>query len=1089
MLENRRPIRLFAIVGATLLAWEPVASAATAAGAGRPELVRIEVFPESLRLTGPRDRRQLIITGYDSAGNARDLTHQAHIESSAAEQLRVDGPIVSMRTSAASDPIGLLPGEPPAPPLILDRAPPRTPHSSGEYSLAEDFAATIETGNTWSYELVGGRPLAFFADRLSGGGDDYPLGQPGWQASERETLPILARAVAPEQSGTRHDLAWKRVFGHAPLVIRWTAPHSGSVAVTGGVWMARDLDRRVTVSLETSRFGSREPLFRSVAIPERDGDNDGRAEGPNSARPLSFAEAAHFTGQDPKRLTRISLAEGDQLVFTAEGGDFLGIDWEIRYTTPVPPPASDNVAPHPQVTNAEANREHGLLTVTFGELAASVPVEWPKDETTERISFRNDVLPTLTRLGCNAGACHASPSGKGGFHLSLRGHDALTDWETLFYGENGRRLNLASPEASLLLRKPSMDVPHGGGHRVQRDSQAYRTLRDWIAQGSRADSAHTPACVKLEVYPKERALPQDARSQQLVALAHFSDGSVRDVTPLAVFTSSDEETATVDAGGRVKGLRRGQSAILVQYEAQNATAYQSWIEEVDDFAWSGPPEKNFIDQLNFAQLRRFQIQPSELCSDYAFIRRLYLDSLGRLPQIEETERFLNDPSSDKRERLVDAALMRPEFADYWALRWADVLRVRNQALTPSGVRAMHDWLVSSARNNERFDDFARKLLTAAGGTFQNPAANYYRALETPDDCAETTAELFLGVKIKCAKCHNHPYDHWTQEDYHGLAAFFSRVQRQKVEPPKQEGGDGKPAGDAEMVVQASANGEAMHPRTGKPVQPWLPGVGTLAMIEGDRRAKFADWLVQPDNPYFARVAVNRIWFQLFGRGLVHPIDDFRESNPAVNRPLLDALAADFAEHGFDHRHLLRTILNSSTYQLSAHTNGWNETDDTFLSRTRPRRLSAEQLLDAIGHVTEMPEQLGSLPKGTLATSMPSPDVNHPFLQSFGQPERKSACACERSQEPDFTQALQMVNGDVVQQKLRSADNRFHRMLREGRSTDDVLQSLYLAALCRPATDDELSIARAHLATASDPGRGIEDLCWALLNTKEFLFRF
>jgi len=1055
-------------------------------------IVRIEVFPDKLHLAGLNDRRKLIVTGFDATGREHDLTHAARIEGDLPAELSIEGTTVGVKSVAGSDSSAGLPVAPPSPPAILERVAPPVARTTGEYSLAMDISTAFATRGSWSFELLDGRRLGYFVERLSGGESDYPRGQSGWQASDHEASPLLARAVSPVQSGTSHDLAESRVFGHAPLVIRWTAPHAGSVAVAGGVWMARDLDRRVSVSLEISRYGSREPLFRGFTIPERDGDNDGREEGPNSSRPLSFAEAAHFNGLDPKRLTRISLAEGDQIVLTFEGGDFFGVDWDIRYTTriPTPTPASDGIAKDADPLESAPEIGHGALTVTVGELLKDVSVTWLKGAHAEPISFRHDVLPTMTRLGCNAGACHASPNGKGGFHLSLRGHDASADWETIFYGESGRRLNLATAADSLLLRKPLMDVAHGGGQRLHVDSLDYRTLRDWIAQGSQADVPGSPDCIKLEVYPKERILPEDAPGQQLVAIAHFSDGSVRDVTPRAMFTSSNEESAAVDEGGQVTGLRRGQAAILVQYAAQNATAYLAWTKFVEDeFHWSGPPEQNFIDRLNFEQLRQFRILPAELCTDAVFIRRLYLDLLGRLPRVEETEAFLNDASTDKRPRLIDAALMRPEFANYWALKWADVLRVRNQALTPRGVQAMYEWLVATARDNERFDVFVKTLLTASGGTFQNPAANYYRALETPDDCAETTAELFLGIKIKCAKCHNHPYDRWTQENYHGLAAFFSRVQRRIVEPPKHDGDNEKPAGDAEMMIEVAASGEALHPRTGRPVQAWLPGVGAIDAIEGDPRERFAQWLVHSNNPFFAKVAVNRIWYHLFGRGLVEPIDDFRESNPAVNRPLLDALAADFATHGFDQRHVLRTILNSSTYQLSSSANRWNELDETFLSRSHPRRLSAEQLLDAICDVTEVPERLGGLPEGTLATTMPSPDANHPFLQSFGQPERKSACACERNQEPNFAQALQMVNGTVVQEKLRAVDNRFHRMLREGRSTDEAVQSLYLAALSRCATEEELAIARAHLAAAGDPARGIEDICWVLLNTKEFLFRY
>jgi hypothetical protein len=417
------------------------------------------------------------------------------------------------------------------------------------------------------------------------------------------------------------------------------------------------------------------------------------------------------------------------------------------------------------------------VIVAVGGQQSSIPVEVARQESAEPVSFNYGTLAVLSKQGCNSGACHGSPSGKGGFRLSLRAYDSALDIETLVREAYNRRTNLYEPEKSLLLRKPLMEVAHGGGRRLKNTDSGYEVLRDWIAQGCQVDPADAPTCVKLEVYPRERILKRPAHTQQLMALAHFSDGSVRDVTPLAVFSSSDEAVATVDSNGMVVSADRGEAAILVRFLDKLETASMMFLKEIPGFRWTAPPENNFVDQHVFRKLQQLQITPSESCSDEEFVRRVYLDVIGLLPQPSETTAFLSDADPQKREKLVDGLMTRPECSEFWALKWGDLLRIRNAKVTNGGVHKFHRWLVAAFRDNMPYDQFARQLLTAEGSTFVNPAANYYRTATETNDCTETTSQLFLGIRIQCAKCHNHPFERWSQDNYYGIGAFFNRVQR------------------------------------------------------------------------------------------------------------------------------------------------------------------------------------------------------------------------------------------------------------------------------------------------------------------------
>jgi len=717
------------------------------------------------------------------------------------------------------------------------------------------------------------------------------------------------------------------------------------------------------------------------------------------------------------------------------------------------------------------------IAVSVGGQQAAIPVEALNFNKPEQVSFLYQTQAALTKQGCNQGACHGSPSGKGGFRLSLRAYDPVLDTETLVREAYNRRVDVMDPAASLLLRKPLMEVAHGGGRRIKKDDYSYGVLHDWIAQGCRLDDDTTAKCTKIEVYPKGRELHRPAHVQQLLVLGHFSDGSIRDITKLADYLSSDEAVATVDQDGFVLSRERGETTVLVRYLDMMDTTALTFLTEVPGFRWSNPPEANFVDKIINEKLHRLQILPSEVCGDEEFVRRVYLDVIGRLPSIEESTSFLADKATDRRARLIDDLLQRPDYAQFWSLKWADLLRVRKTKVSEPGVHKFHAWIQQAVRDNLPYDEFARRLITASGSTLANPAANFYRTAGDVNDCTETASQLFLGVRMQCAKCHNHPFERWTQDNYYGVAAFFTRVQRKKT------------ADADDLVVWTARSGEITQPRTGKTMKPWAPLKGELDLPgEDDRRDAFAAWLTGPDNPFFAKVEVNRLWGHLMGRGIVEPVDDFRESNPAAHPALLDALAKDFVEHGFDRKHVIRTILNSRTYQLSSRRNDLNKDDVKYFSHSRTRMLSAEQLLDAICQVTSVPEKYAGLPAGTRAVQLPSPDVDNYFLKVFGQPARETACACERSGESNLSQALQMINGPLVHAKIRDANNRARLLAGAGKSHSDIVTELYLAAFCRKPSPPELKAATDHIAKAADAQKGLEDVCWAILNTNEFLFQ-
>lgn len=768
-----------------------------------------------------------------------------------------------------------------------------------------------------------------------------------------------------------------------------------------------------------------------------------------------------------------------QLVITANLGPANSVSGEvvdITHLAHVESANSEIVRVVGTVVVPVANGTAELLIKAQGHQVKATAVVSGMEQSAP-VSFNNETLAALTKSGCNMGACHGSPSGKAGFRLSLRGYDPPLDIMTLRTEFFGRRANVMDPQQSLLLRKPLMEVAHGGGRRLTKGDASYKVLHGWISEGLKLDPPQTPTVERIEIYPPQRVQRDAGSQQQLMVTSFLSDGTTKDVTALTVFSSSNELVATVDSAGLVEKTGRGETAVLARYLDKMATSDITFLEKVPGFAWNSPTESNFVDSLVFAKLKQLQILPSELCTDSEFVRRAFLDTTGRLPKPDEVTAFLADDAEVRREKLIDRLLDSDDFASFWTLKWADVLRANSKKLNPVGVHKFHRWVYDSIRNDKPIDLFAKELLTASGSVYENPPASYWRASRDPHDATETTAQLFLGIRIQCAKCHNHPFERWSQDNYYGIAAAFTRVGRKPGSIPDDE------------VVFVADSGEIKQPRTGQTMKVHLLLKGDVDVpAETDRRVVFAEWLTADENPFFAKASVNRIWGHLMGRGIVEPVDDFRDSNPPSNAALLDELASQFAANNFSRKWAIRTVMNSRVYQLGSATNEFNASDEIYASHANVRLLSAEQLLDAICTVTGVDETFAGLPSGMRAVELPDPPTDHYFLKIFGQPQREMACQCERSSESNLSQALQMINGPVVHNKLRDDKGRIKRMMDEQKSDEEIITQFYLSALARNPIAEEIAAAKKHIANNKDRRQALEDVGWAVLNSKEFLFQ-
>jgi hypothetical protein len=727
------------------------------------------------------------------------------------------------------------------------------------------------------------------------------------------------------------------------------------------------------------------------------------------------------------------------------------------------------------------------VTITAADKQATLPVKVMGADQ-PKVSFARDVMPVLGKVGCNAGTCHGSKDGKNGFKLSLRGYDPDYDYKVLINDLQGRRFDRIQPDQSLMLLKPIGAVPHEGRKVFDVDSRPYRLIHQWIKEGVTKDAdvlAQKPT--KIEILPKGVDLDLPGREQRLIVVATYPDGKTRDVTRDAVMSSNSDEIAKVK-DNKVTAVRRGEAAVLIRYEGNYGVANISVMGDRTGFAWAPTPESGFIDKHVNAKLRQRKILPSAECTDAEFVRRIYLDLTGTVPTAAQARAFVEDkvPGAQKREKLVDSLLGSRDFVAYWSNRWADLLQCNSKTLGEEAVWGFREWIRKSVAENMPYDRFVRSLVIAQGSNLTNPAVNYYRALKDRDDAGKLTtnkmtedvSQTFLGVRFSCNKCHDHPFERWTQSQYYQFGAFFARVSFKK----------GERAGE-EIVFTNYNGGETEHPLLHKVMSPTVP-YGTQADVAKARfrQEAFADWLTSKDNPLFARSYANRVWSYFFGRGIIDPVDDIRASNPPVNPELLDALTEDFVKSGFNVRHLMRTIVLSNTYQRSFAPNKWNEDDKVNFSHAIPRRLGAEQMMDAVAVATGTKPKVQGLPEDLRSVYLADGMIGegNDFLKLFGRPKRETACECERTSNVSLAHALNLINGSMIGGAVIDSANEIKRLVDRQPDNRKVVEEIYYAILNRPPTEAEIGNFDLG-ADAKQRHEVAQDLAWALLNSPAFLF--
>jgi hypothetical protein len=740
------------------------------------------------------------------------------------------------------------------------------------------------------------------------------------------------------------------------------------------------------------------------------------------------------------------------------------------------------------VVHATGNGNTSIAVEALGA-KATIPVAAEKASADLPVNFATEIIPILTKNGCNSGGCHGAALGRGGFRLSLFGFDPTFDYEQIVRSNEGRRIVVSDPERSILLAKPALVMEHGGGEKLKHNGRDYVRLRQWLEDGAPAPTLANPArkidgdpeVAKIEVFPASRVMTP-GEQQQLAITAVWSDGRREDVTNTAQFDALNDSVAGVTAGGLITAKKAGETHVMIRFggaaEISQVTLPFAKLAKYPDV-----PANNFIDEKLIAKWKDLGLTPSPLCDDDDFLRRLYLDAIGTLPTPDEVRSFLADKDPKKRAKAIDKVLERGEFTDWWALKWGDLLRINRTALQEKGMWSFHNWVRAQVRDNVPADAFVRDIVTAEGSTFLDGPANFFQIGRGADEWAETTAQLFLGIRIGCAKCHHHPFEKWSQDDYYGLTAFFTRI---GTKNSQEFGIFGR-----ETVIYIRATGEATHPRKRGVVKP-LPLDADSRQSwddEFDRRKRLADWLTAPSNKMFARNIVNRFWGYTMGRGLVEPLDDMRATNPATNPELLDALADDFVKAKFDVKHLLRTIFNSRAYQLSATPTDGNKIDAAnihFTYRT-VRRLTAEQLADAVDFATGTREKYTGLPLGTRAIQLPDSEVKSYLMDTFGRPPRQVLCECERTSVPNIAQAMHLLNGVTLNGKIAATTGRVDKLISDKVPLPKAIEELYLVTWSRLPSADEAKKAEGWVKSAPSVKEGLQDLLWVLTNSREFLF--
>lgn len=738
-------------------------------------------------------------------------------------------------------------------------------------------------------------------------------------------------------------------------------------------------------------------------------------------------------------------------------------------------------ASDPQIFRVESGRIHPLadggsrLQIRVGDTAAEIPVNVTDSAVHPDLNFRSEVLATLTKAGCNSGKCHGAASGKDGFRLSLFGYDPAGDQYRLTREIPGRRVNVTAPDRSLLIQKALGNVDHTGGQCVQEDSPELQTLLTWIQTGAPADPETAAVPLRLRVYPEEAIFPQKGGTQQLLVMAEFSDGTDRDVTDLAVFLSNNDAAAGVNAGGVVTANGSGSAFILARFD-QFTEGTAIIVRPGTEYHFPDITPVNDVDRLVFARWQNLHLLPSEICSDDVFLRRAAIDLTGRLPSPEELRAFQADPAADKRSRMIDQLLESPDFTELWVMRWAELLQIRtSNGVSPKGLLLYDRWLRERVHAGVTIDQIVKELLPATGGTFDNPATSYYQTETTPQLLAENVAQSFLGTRIQCAQCHNHPFDRWTMDDYYGFASFFSQVGYKQAQDPR------------EIMIFNAATGGLKHPVGDRDAVPTFLGAGTAVLPAGaDYREVLAAWLPSPANPAFGRNLANVVWSHFFGMGIVEPVDDVRVSNPPSNPALLQYLGEKLSRDGYDIKPLVREICNSRTWQLSTQRNDSNRLDERHFSHGKVRRMRAEVLLDCISQVTATADDFRGLPAGSRAIQIADGQTPNYFLSTFGRSTRATACSCEVKTSPTLSQALHLLNGETTSGKIAEGQL-IERLLQQHDDPLNVVRELYVRCLSREPSQAELEKIQARLEEQGDLQQSLTDLFWALLNSNEFVF--
>jgi hypothetical protein len=792
---------------------------------------------------------------------------------------------------------------------------------------------------------------------------------------------------------------------------------------------------------------------------------------------------------NPTQIALKGIDDAQQLVLTAEvpGGQLQDLTADVRYE------AADKKVVRVTSTGRVIPLANGAteITAAYGDKVVKVPVATQNCDVNLPINFPNQIVPIFTKLGCNSGGCHGKASGQNGFKISLLGFEPEVDFNALVKEARGRRLFPAAPDSSLLLLKAAGGVAHGGGKRMEVGSDEYRLLRRWVAAGMPYGDKNDPVVTSISAFPDHRVMTRN-NHQQFAVYAHYSDGAVEDITRRAQYESNDQEIAVVDADGLVRTLgMSGEAAIMVRYQSHVAT-FRATVPLGGKTPNYDFPVQKLVDQHTQKKWHSLGLAPSELCSDEQFIRRVCIDLTATLPTPAQVQAFVADKDAQKRDKLVDRLLDSDEYSYYFANKWADILRVkrRNQPGRARGTFAFHDWIRSAIAHDKPYDEFARSILGASGDEVTNPPTVWYKELQQPEQFVDDTTQVFLGLRLACAQCHHHPYEKWSQDDYWGIAAFFGRVARRNVQTP---GEANQQPGSGRVVIYSRSRGNVTNKRTGQPaVMKPLDGKPMEVSSYDDPRQKLVDWMVEPQNPFFARAVANRYWAHFFGRGIVDPLDDMRVTNPPSNPELLDALAKDLVEHKYSLKHLIATICKSRTYQLSSTPNEFNKHDKQNYARYYPRRLSAEVLFDAVNLVTDSAAPFNGLPQDKHAPTraIMLPDESYPsyFLDVFGRPQRISACECERVSEANLAQALHLLNSDEIQGKVARAGGRADKLVKDPRPDAEKIDELFLWAFARKPTEEQRNKALEHIAgNASNKKIAYENILWALLNTKEFVF--